>query len=541
MSAELSSALHSCFERLLELAASDERLRDGVTRLGNALLVLSTPSPGPLAAEGAFPPVEEPIGTRDATSVAAESETALRGGPPAAAAPAAEPPLPPATPRTEQHVIRLRPPLGRTEPIVYVTGAASRPAAAAGPAPRADLSGIALRCRVKQRAAGWAADRAAAEAGGANGDESLRHRRQELEDEAAALPECSLWMLDEARIENDVPDAWSALAASYAATDAAVTLMEATLSAGESCNEFIHAALLLTAEAQSGLRVAVKDITEQPDPDQDRAFHWLRDFADAERHFVERYMKLTDPADPANAADLLARIAALRTAVDNRRQSGRDRKRQLSALKYHAGLVLRNPDEEHDHDWRKIVESVAGLVAGGLPPSSVDLRMHLLPIYDMLPDLDGLPENVERVLREVDRYLASRPAEEPASASPALSAQVQEVARLLGGKTVVLVGGDERSAARRKLEEAFGLERLIWVATSEQNTRITFEGEIARPEVALVLLAIRWIRHALNDTRELAWKHQKPLVNLPGGYNPNQVAEQILRQRGRDLSAALRT
>ena len=47
-----------------------------------------------------------------------------------------------------------------------------------------------------------------------------------------------------------------------------------------------------------------------------------------------------------------------------------------------------------------------------------------------------------------------------------------------------------------------------------------------------VLLAIRWSSHSYGEVRDYCEKHGKHFVRLPGGYNPNQVAHQILQQRG---------
>ena len=46
----------------------------------------------------------------------------------------------------------------------------------------------------------------------------------------------------------------------------------------------------------------------------------------------------------------------------------------------------------------------------------------------------------------------------------------------------------------------------------------------------VVALAIRWASHSFGDVRAFCDRHGKPLVRLPGGYNPNQVATQILAQ-----------
>ena len=57
-----------------------------------------------------------------------------------------------------------------------------------------------------------------------------------------------------------------------------------------------------------------------------------------------------------------------------------------------------------------------------------------------------------------------------------------------------------------------------------------FESHIARPDVALVILAIRWSSHGFGDVTAYCEKYGKPLVRLPAGYNPSQVAAQVLAQ-----------
>jgi hypothetical protein len=55
--------------------------------------------------------------------------------------------------------------------------------------------------------------------------------------------------------------------------------------------------------------------------------------------------------------------------------------------------------------------------------------------------------------------------------------------------------------------------------------------------VTTVLLAIRWSSHSYGEVRDFCEKHGKLFVRLPGGYNPNQVAHQILLQRGGSRSS----
>ena len=107
---------------------------------------------------------------------------------------------------------------------------------------------------------------------------------------------------------------------------------------------------------------------------------------------------------------------------------------------------------------------------------------------------------------------------------------MKEAARLLEGRSVVLIGGARRREAQTTMRRALGLRELIWIETKEHQSIESFEPVIARPEVALVLLAIRWSSHAFGDVRQYCVRHGKPLVRLPGGYGLHQVASQILAQ-----------
>jgi hypothetical protein len=74
-----------------------------------------------------------------------------------------------------------------------------------------------------------------------------------------------------------------------------------------------------------------------------------------------------------------------------------------------------------------------------------------------------------------------------------------------------------------------------WQSTRAHESHYNFESAIARPDVALVLLAIRFSSHAFGDVSAFCEKYGKPLVRLPGGYNPNQVAAMIRLQAGKRI------
>jgi hypothetical protein len=148
----------------------------------------------------------------------------------------------------------------------------------------------------------------------------------------------------------------------------------------------------------------------------------------------------------------------------------------------------------------------------------------------LLARIEGLEGCRPKSKRGIDRDPATRSSPAAPETSRATTAEVRDVAQRLAGRSIVLIGGLRRPEAQRSLESALGLRELVWIETKEHQSIAAFEPAIARPDVALVLLAIRWSSHAFGEVNRHCERHGKPLVRLPGGYNPAQVAAQILDQ-----------
>jgi hypothetical protein len=131
----------------------------------------------------------------------------------------------------------------------------------------------------------------------------------------------------------------------------------------------------------------------------------------------------------------------------------------------------------------------------------------------------------------MDRCRAGRPIN-TLPREPAPADVVAKAAKHLKNKTLLLIGGDFRPAPRDALIKALRLKDLVWVSNGIRSSHYTFKPYIARQDIFLVLLAIPWIRHSYAKINEFCEEYGKPLVRLPGGYNPNQVAAQILAQCG---------
>ena len=74
----------------------------------------------------------------------------------------------------------------------------------------------------------------------------------------------------------------------------------------------LHDAMQLLAESSSALRVALRQTwLVQPDRDQDETHLWLRTEAWRRSIYVERFMSLDDPADPARAPEVTTEARTL--------------------------------------------------------------------------------------------------------------------------------------------------------------------------------------------------------------------------------------
>ncbi len=416
------------------------------------------------------------------------------------------------------------------EPLRELTFGRSRPSSAPPELPRdpivqadvgtSDLEFIAAFCRAKADAARWAAER----------QRRIRERCEFPEDDGLSDPVLIEWA---EKLTNGFY--WANSSASLGPPDISLlddaggcfeTVAEAL---GLACDQkdrkgALERVLQLLAESQSLLRVSLQKVGAPVDPDQLAVYEWVRTTAARHRVFLKRFMRGDDTADPADWAGLLARIE---TMAGSRPHSQRQ-KTILDDLRTHVTKIAEG-DPSND-DWQAVIKTVEELLGERVPPSSREIRDLLLPIIDGLPDLGELPAGFQLVLREIDRYLATRTPRSTAAIAPKPTAALQEASRLLSGRSLVLIGGDRRPDAQDVLRAALHLKELVWIGTRAHQSIKGFESVIADPDVALVLLAIRWSSHAFGDAKQFCDQYGKPLVRLPGGYSPNQVAAQILAQ-----------
>lgn len=399
--------------------------------------------------------------------------------------------------------------------------------------PNENLQLIERRCRLKAEGARWALRRQKRLREGGDFRTEIEPMDREIIAQAKELPDCFLWMNHPSGPAPSPLEQWDLVANAFDAVADALALVRSVLEDPENHRDVFEQALDLLAEAQSALRAAINQIDGPTDTDQHAVFNWLRNTAAEQQIFIQRHMRADDPADPANSHELRQRIEELDARFDESRQERKFRRKRLNKLRYVTGRLAEDPADVAQ--WRTLINTVEELIGGGMPPSNRELRDLLLPIVDEMPDmehlpgLEELPPGMVLALREIDRYLANRPGEE-SEACQQPRPEVRQAARLLRGKAMVLIGGERRHHAEQALKEAFGLSELIWIATREHESVATFEPYVARNDMAVVVLAIRWSSHSYGDVKQFCDQYGKPLVRLPAGYNPNQVAVHILSQ-----------
>ena len=397
-----------------------------------------------------------------------------------------------------------------------------------------ELAGIASRCSAKANGCTWASERFQLQQSGAE------HRTEIAPNDASIVEQGKqhqvwLWMNSaSAPVPND-PSEYDTLAGCYETLASATHLMSLVESSDSARSSHLADAMALMAEAQSMLRACVQNIGGPNDTEQSAAFSWLRQRAEETGFYIERFMRVADQADPKQWHHLLSRLSECELQVQDVINAEKIQRKLLSKLKYKVKQLETSDDKLAELDG--IDRTVNELVNNGLPPSSVELREIVSPHLGTINEFDNKSTGLTLTLREIGRY--TKPTNEPReNLKPnRLSKEVTEVAELLHGRSIALIGGDCRLEAKLAIEEAFGLAELVWIDTQSHQSFHTFKPVVERSNIAVVLLAIRWASHSYGEVIRFCKNNSTPLVRLPTGYNANQIAAQILAQCSDQLSA----
>lgn len=405
-------------------------------------------------------------------------------------------------------------------------------------------------------------EREALEAQAASREKSLRGR-------LSALPDTSAWMLDfpfgkrvtesdafdvdavtAKKLEN-IADCYETVATG---AEIAMELDESGVFRGGPPAAFLY----LLAESQSALLHSLNEAPTRTDSDQRDVFLWLKDQTTRYRIYVDRHMRLDDPADVAGSAGLQERLRrSAREAVEER-TARRERGQHLSKIRYHVGKVVtdgsplhsevdslrqaieRWKDAGHAVNERSLVEALRPLRkhAAELADSETkDDVFELLSASGLAPVLtpsqDGTRDHV------VTPAAGGGVSQDPASAatpqeSDKSAALLSEVRQLLGGRRITLCCEPSAYVSVDSLREALGPGELrrVDVELDGPDHWSTLDALIRDEATDLVLLGIRLPSDEYQRFKEGCLAQQKPFVRLPGPFNAPVIAHQISRQVG---------
>ncbi len=338
------------------------------------------------------------------------------------------------------------------------------------------------------------------------------------------------------RMQSDIPGLYDAplLSAAYDAVVQGIGYVEAvvkdprTLTEPAKSNAELSQALHILAKLQSAMRAAA---SPHEDDRQVSVYRWLFQTAKEQSIFINRHMKIDDPADPTKFPEWVEQIKASRRKLDAPRRLAK----LFHKIQHELKLSLVDPDA-----WEAVFRGVEELTGTEkLAPSHVQLRETLMPHLDHLPVDLTPPECFQQVLRAIDDYIRTQEERQAESEAPQgqQNPEVREVAQLLHGRAVVLIGGEVDPYAKARLERTFGLSELIWLAAHHEHSVERFAAPVQRADVALVMVVIRWMSHGHGEVIQYCEPLGKPLARLLGTTNPNRVAHDVLSQCGDVLRA----
>lgn len=423
------------------------------------------------------------------------------------------------------------------------------------------LTTVVTRARWKAAACRLSLDKRARAAGhedAPSGDDAaIEQRETSLRARIATLPDTSSWMLDlpfgrrlsepDALLVDDdqaarlaqVADCYDTLATG---AEIAIQLDEA----GAFRRSPPPAFLYLLAEAQSALLQSLSDAPTRSDSDQRDVFLWLKDQTTRYRIYVDRYMRLDDPADPTGSTELVERMRRASREILDKAKQRRERSQLLSKVRYHVGKLehqllesemesLRHALEEwerqgNDRSDRGLGETLAPLremVAEGGEPA--DLIASLSTLLEQFPTRGSKPAND-----------ANEPAARRNGDSARADQTLEEISALLATRHVTLLAASDAELDEDDLAKSLGAGTLDVV-------RIDINGDVAERSAILdgllegaselFLLGVRFVPEEYQRFKEACLEREKQFVRLPGALDARAVAHQISRQVGWRLRA----
>ncbi len=382
-----------------------------------------------------------------------------------------------------------------------------------------DLSLVPRRCEMKARSCLLAIQHRQ------ENELTLNSECRDLIGEARQISSCFLWAF---MPQKPVPpdDRLKEIGACYRNLGAAT---ECILESSKIERPITMTDLLHLAEAQSALRVALGPtwLTAE-DADQGLVFSWLKHFTQSRRMYVDRFMTLDDPGEPAQASLLSARVQGVAQQVREFAVRLKSEREALNRVRHHAKRLATSENAAHDE---------AKIVAGLTTLRDCEYKLSLLagvlaPIRRLLPESDL----TSAVFAGSEDTGDDESDANEGTLRRTYSVQVARVRELLRSGRVVIIGGEPREDAIKRFVDAFELADVDWLYLPEHGSGAAIKPAIANDRTLAVLAIVKLAGHLhIDEARKAAKLFGRPLVMLHGGYNPEQVAEQIVVQTGERL------
>lgn len=410
-----------------------------------------------------------------------------------------------------------------------------------------DLERISMRCRIKAVSCRHQILRQNQERDTPEEFES-RQRMNDLIAQAKAIPDCFLWMFFRKGLPTS-DEQLELIARCYEAMADAAELCHAMEPIDYWPNEdLVREALQLLSTTSSALRVSLEETwLTQPDIDQNEVHQWLKLVTAEHRYHVRHHMQLNDPADPEVDAPAARTKACEMLSQLKEQRAGRERaERLLKMALYHAQKVRDAAESPYDtdppdHDCQKVNDAIDDLIA--LDPQGLDGMIRELAA---VASPDAFPDGIEAHARLVtaaaqnaaDSKPKSKPTDEDAPQGRTWSDDVIRVRKMFDGGQIVVVGGEPRRDAIERMIDAFELDGVEWPELTEHGSAEPMRAPISNAQTRLVVVIIKLTGHEHADrARDFAKQASVPLVHMPAGYNPEQIAAEVLNQASTQLQS----
>lgn len=248
-----------------------------------------------------------------------------------------------------------------------------------------------------------------------------------------------------------------------------------------------------------------------------------------------------DAPDPAKVLESANGIVTARNRIETAIQARRKRQektRRTNEALGRIGEFLESPGDGDAFEAR-LAALVEQALEDGIPPSNRPLRLHLAGyrhVAERVGHAQG-PQLCEYLEKDAMASLARREvvAEPPTVADESeLRRWTEELAPMLRGKTLLLIGGNKGQSHRKNdYRERLGLAEVLWPDLEESD-----KPTIARPQLDkadIVAYIVRFSRHSYKSLLDEAKRMGKVTVTLPRGLGINTVVrdmyDQLIRAR----------